>query len=215
MGFLNQLKSQADARRAQDSQQQADLDANFTATETASRSVLQYFGELARHLNVLHPDAPAMTLDGKAAWPVCTLVDFRVDARRKRWRDRDAADYVAIGWRIEPKAGAARIHTVMVNFLPDLERVQTRIAAGNLKHERKEIREGEKNALKAYVFECETESRASITATADHETAAIAFRMTNVAGFGIQTVTLDAEQIGQARLDELAKMVVSQPHAFC
>lgn len=214
MGFLNQLKSQAEARRVRDSQQQADLDANFTATEAAYRAVLQYFTELARHLNVLQPDGPNCTLDGKTPWPSCSLVDFRVDARRKRWRDRDAADYLAIGWRIKPKPGQADIHTVMVNFPPDLERVQSRIAAGNLKHERKEIREGTKNALKAYVFECETESRGSITATADHDVAAVTFRMVNVAGFGIQTVTLDAERVGQGKLDELAKMVVSQPHAF-
>lgn len=214
MGFLNQLKSQAEARRAQEDRQQADLEANYAATEAACRAVLNYFNELARHLNVLQPDSPAYTLDGKTRWPTCALQDFRVDARRKRWRDRDAADYVAIGWRIEPRPGEARMHTVTVNFPPDLERVQARIHAGNLKHERKEVRDPAKNALKAYVFECETQSRASVMATAEHDIAAITFRMTNTSGFGTQTVTMDAERIGQRVLDELAKMVVSQPHAF-
>lgn len=214
MGFLNQLKSQAEARRAQEGRQQADLEANFAATEAACRSVLSYFNELARHLNVLQPDGPAVTLDGRTPWPACALQDFRVDARRKRWRDRDAADYLAIGWRMEPRPGQAREHTVMVNFPPDLERVQGRIQAGNLKHERKEVREGPKNALKAYVFECETACRASIMATAEHDIAAVAFRVTNVCDFGTRTVTMDAERIGQRVLDELAKMIVSQPHAF-
>jgi hypothetical protein len=214
VGFLDQLKSQASALQSEKTELQANLAANAQQTEAACRSVLGYFNELAKQLNVLAPSGPAFTLDGKTPWPETVLSDFRVDARRKTLRDKEVFDYIGMGWQILPRAGAPVTGSVSVNFPPDLQRVESRIAIGMLRHERKEIRLPEKNALQAIVFDYEVESRGSVTVTPDHDSASVSFRVVNASGFAVQTAVWPAGKIKTDVLDELAKLIVAQPSSF-
>jgi hypothetical protein len=144
VSFLNQLRSQAKALQSQQSQQQLDFEENTAQTEAGCRCALQYLEDLARHLNVLGPAAPKFTLDGKTAWPAMKLAEFRVDSRKKMLRNREVFDYMAIGWRIVPRLGQPVGGTVTVNFPPDLQRVEARLAMGPVKHQRKELRHPKK-----------------------------------------------------------------------
>ena len=53
-----------------------------------------------------------------------------------------------------------------------------------------------------------------VTLTPDHDTGAIAFRVTNVGGFGVLTTRYPAAQVTNRLLDELAKKLVGQPSRF-
>lgn len=44
------------------------------------------------------------------------LVDFRIDARKKRLRDKEVFDYIAMVWRLVPREGAPKAGTVSANF---------------------------------------------------------------------------------------------------
>ncbi len=214
MSFLNQLKTQAKALQNQQNQQDHDLEGKTARTEAACRTVHHYLHDLAGQLNVIAPAAPRFSLDGKTPWPAMKLVDFRSDSRKKMLRNREAFDYLAIGWRVVPQLGQPVGGVVRVNFPPDLQRVESRLGMGPVKHERKEIRHPEKNALLAIEFEYMTETRGNVLVTPDHDKAQIAFRLLNTTGFEIANISWPADRVNSALLDELAKLIVSQPHRF-
>ncbi len=214
MSFLNQLKSQAKAAQGQREQQDSQLEERAAKTEAACEAVLSYLKDLARQLNVLQPPAPAFSLDGKTPWPAMKLVDFRVDARRKSVRGRDACDYIAMGWQVVPQIGEPVAGVVSVNFPPDLQRVESRLAMGPVKHDRQEVRDPARNVLRAIRFEYMTQTRGSVQVAAEHDDGQLAFRLLNTSGFEIVNLRWPADRINQSVLDELAKRIVSEPSQF-
>ena len=50
--------------------------------------------------------------------------------------------------------------------------------------------------------------------TPDHDNGSIAFRAMNAAGFGVINASCPAAMEKRDLLDELAKLIVSQPHKF-
>jgi hypothetical protein len=214
MSFLEQLKTQASAARNAQSQQQVEHDAATLATEQACNTVLFYLTEMVRSLDVLEPDGPALSLDSKTSWPEMKLAGFRIDARKKRLRDREVFDYIGVGWQIVPRDGRPVAASVSANFLPDLQRLEARLATGWVQHERHEILHPEKRTLQAIRLDYTTQSRGTIRVTPDHEKSTLAFRLANLTGFGLTNTSWRADQISSATLDELAKMVCGQPSRF-
>ena len=214
MSFLNQLKSQASALQTQQNGQQINHAANAKITEAALTTALQYCTELVKQLNVIGPTGPKLALDSKAPWPVMKLVDFRLDARKKNLRDQEVFDYIAMAWRIVPRDGAPVAGTVSANFPPDLKRIETRLAAGAVQHERVNVRHPEKNTLQAIRFDYVTEARGGVTITADHDAAKLLFRLINPQGFEIVNTSYPSGHIQVSVLDEMAKLLVGQASSF-
>ena len=214
MSFLNQLKTQAKALQTERSAQEATLEERVALTEKAAAFIGPYLQDLARQLNVIEPAGPELSLDGKVKWPAMKLVDFRVDARRKMLRGLEVFDYIAMGWRIVPQIGAPVGGLVSVNFPTDMQRVESRLALGLVKHERREIRHPEKNVLQSVRYEYVTATRGSVMATTDHEAAQVRFRLLNTGGFEVVSVDWPADGVGHETMDELAKRIVGQPSRF-
>jgi hypothetical protein len=214
MSFLNQLKSQAKALQGEQVQLQLNLEENTAQTEAACRCALPYLQDLARHLNVIGPAAPRFSLDGRTPWPAMKITEVRVDARKKMLRNHEVFDYLAMGWRVVPQIGEPVGGTVTVNFPPDLHRVEARLAMGPVRHERKEVRHPEKNTLRALQFDYVTETRGNVVVTPDHDKAVVAFRLLNATGFEILNVAWPAAKVKAEVLDELAKLIVSEPNRF-
>jgi alpha-D-ribose 1-methylphosphonate 5-triphosphate diphosphatase PhnM len=139
---------------------------------------------------------------------------FRFDARKKLLRDKEVFDYLAVGWQLLPRTGEVQKARVSVNFPPDLERVQKRLAAGHVVHERLEQRHPESNALLAIVFEFEMAARANVMVTADHDAGQLQFRLACVGSMDVVQHTLPAHQVNTTVLDELARLVVGEPSRF-
>lgn len=214
MSYLQQLKRQAQALQAEQGAQQQDADASIQATEVACQRVWNYFGELARQLNVIGPAATRLGLDKRSPWTDMHQTGFRFDARKKKLRDKDVFDYLALGWQLLPRSGEVRKGRVSVNFPPDLERVQQRLAAGHVVHERLEQRHPQTNALQALVFEYEMAARASVLVTADHDAGQLHFRLACVNGMEIVQHSLPATRVDTTALDELARLIVGEPSRF-
>ena len=104
-----------------------------------------------------------------------------------------------MGWDIIPQTGAPVAGMVSVNFPPDLERVQKRLAFGHVEHERKDVRHPEKNTLQAICFEYITKARGNITVTTDHDNGHLQFRLANADGFGVVTTSWPAARIEHLR----------------
>lgn len=215
MSFLSELKSRANALQGLQLDAQHDLMASTQACEVACRMAVMYLQDLCVQLNVIQPPATgAYSLDGKAPFPALVQRNFRCDARRKMLRNAEVCNYIGVGWDLAPGTGQVATHTVTVNFPPDLERVTQRLSIGQVPHERNEQRHPDSNKLLAYVFDYQTEARAFITLTPDHDGGRIAFRVSNVGGFGVLNTTYRAAQVTQALMDELAKKLVGQASRF-
>lgn len=215
MSFLSELKNQANLLQGLELGVQRDLAAGTEACQQACRVALAYLQDLCAQLNVIQPPATgAYSLDGKSPFPALAQRNFRCDARRKMLRNAEVFDYIGVGWDLLPATGLVATHRVTVNFPPDLERVTNRLSVGQIPHERKDLRHPESNKLLAYEFDYQTESRAFITLTPDHDVGCIAFRITNVGGFGVLNTVYPAAQVNTKLLDELAKKLVGQPSRF-
>jgi hypothetical protein len=214
MSFLDQLRIQASAVKSQQEQQQVEHDASTHATEQACNTVLLYLEQMVRQLNVIEPDGPKLSLDGKTPWPAMKLTGFTLDSRRKMLRNREVVDFIGVGWQIVPRIGRLVTGSVSANFLPDLQRLEARLAIGWVQHERHEIRHPEKNTLQLVRLDYTTQSRGNIRVTPDHDNAMLAFRLANLSGFGLAHSTWPAAQVQGAVLDELAKLVCGQPSRF-
>lgn len=215
MSFLNQLKNQAKAVQHQRDAQGSVLEERIGVTEEACRRILSYLQDLAGQLSVIEPPAPRFTLDGRTPWPAMKFVDFRVDARRKVVRSREVFDFIGMGWRVVPQSGRPVNGVVSVNFPTEMQKVESRLFMGPVKHERREIRNPEKrNVLQEVRYEYVTETRGTVTATADHDHGFITFRLLNTDGFDVTTTQYPAGRITTEVLDELAKRIVGQPNTF-
>ena len=214
MSFLDQLKIQASAVKSHQVQQQVEHDTTTLATEHACSTVLFYLEQMVQSLNVIEPDGPKLSLDGKTPWPAMKLTGFKIDSRKKTVRNREVFDDIGVGWQIVPRAGRAVSGSVSANFLPDLQRLEARLATGWVQHERHEIRHPEKNTLQMVRLDYTTQSRGNILVTPDHENAMLAFRLANLTGFGLAHTTWPVAQVYTQVLDELAKMVCGQPSRF-
>lgn len=214
MGFLQQLKQQAQAVQAEQGLQVRHLDANGDATEQACQLLRQYLSELATQLNVIQPAAQTLSLDGKTAWPDMKLADFRFDARQKLLRQREVMSHVALGWRQLLRVDASARGRVAVNFPPELERVERRLRAGQVRHERLEQRHPDTHKLVSVVFEHDLATRASVVFTPDHDQAVFSVRLVCVRDWHTQSLSMPTAAITTECLDELAKAIVGQPNVF-
>ena len=214
MSFLNQLKEQASALQSAQVAQHTHHEATTRLTDAAAKTAWLYVSDLARQLNVIQPAGPKLSLDGKTPWPAMKLLDFQADARKKKLRDQEVFDYIALGWRVVPQQGAPLPGSVSANFPPDLQRIETRLANGGVQHERVNVRHPEKNTLQAIRFDYLTEARGGVTITADHHSGTLSFRLSNVQAFDLQTVVQPASQIQSPLLDELAKLMLGQASRF-
>ena len=163
---------------------------------------------------MIEPPGPKLSLDGKTPWPAMKLIDFRPDARKKKLHDHEVTDYIALSWLIVPQGTAPVGGSVSANFPPDLQRIESRLAAGTVQHERVNVRHPEKNTLQAIRFDYTTQARGGITLTVDHLAAKFAFRLANLQTFEVVTTPYRADQIQTSVLDELAKLVVGQESRF-
>lgn len=214
MSFLQQLKTQANDLQSQRGQVVQQLDANVVATEAACQAVWHYLSELAAQLNVIQPASRDISLDGKTKWPAMKLADFRFDARKKILRQREVTEHLALGWRMVPVRPTPDRGSVNVNFPPELERVETRLRAGQIKHERLEQRHADSNKLLSIVFEHDLAARGGVVFTPDHDQASFRVRLLCVTALAANQASVPAGQIKVAWLDDLAKAVVGQPSSW-
>ena len=98
MGFLDDLKRQADAAKARETTDFGALERNAALAEAACNSVFKYLASLAQQLNVLLPTSKASyRLEKRHVFEGMKMVDFRADTRKKRNRGPSLAQCASTG----------------------------------------------------------------------------------------------------------------------
>ena len=211
MSFLDDLKRQADARKAQQTVDVAALARNTALTEAACKSVFTYFNTLVDQLSVLKPTSPArFVLDRQHVFQGLPLSDFRVDARRKRLREEDVTDYIVLHWQLQ----TGRKLQLMKDFVTDIEKLEPKLRQSGAQVDAEAVRDPDNGKLLGMRYSFAADFRGSVRVTPSHDTGWLHFQLHNLDGFESISVDFAALEVGSVRLDELARWLVGQPHGF-
>jgi hypothetical protein len=211
VGFLDDLKRQADAVKAQHTTDDRALERNAALADAAAKSANTYFIVLAQQLNVLRPLSKATyRLDRRQVCTGLQLCDFRDDARRKRLRGDEVYDHTVLRWRIASGAALA----LTKNFLPDIEQLEARLRQGGVQADAEAVRNPLNAKLQEMRYQFVADFHASVLVTPNHDTGQVRFELVNLDGLETVSVDFPAFEVGTARLDDLAHWILGEPHAF-
>jgi hypothetical protein len=216
MGFLDQIKQQADAVKLQQSAGSEYHEGNTLAIEAACLTVLDYFSALAPQFNVLKPPSRGRhILDRQHSFTDLPQTDFRVDSRRKpspkpTTLQPDLFDHVVMQWALDAKQQLV----LQKDFITDIEKLEPKLNQSGAKFDAEDVRDPASRKLKFMRYTLAARFTASVYVEPRHNAGTLCFRINNIDGFDTVTLTFSPAQINTARLDELAKWIVGQPHRF-
>lgn len=211
MGLLDDLKRQAEALQAQQSQDSAAFERNMQLADAACKTAFTYLDTLVRQLIVLKPVSKVRyELDRKTRLEGLPMTQLKVDARRRMLRGQEVFDHVVLHGRL---ANGQRLALVK-DFLPDIEKLEPRLRASGATVHAQPVRHPETNKLVEMRYELPVDIAISARLTPDHARGRIGVRVQNFDGFETVDLELPATEIGSTRLDELARWLLGEPHRF-
>jgi hypothetical protein len=211
VGFLDDLKRQADDARARLNTDTSLLERNSALADAACKTASSYFSTLVQQLNVLRPPAKVTyRLDKRHAFEAMQLCDFRSDARRTRLRGAEVYERVALRWRMTSGQRLALVK----NFLPDIEQIESRLRRSGAQFHAETVRHPETNKLQEMRYEINADFEAAVNIAPDHDNGRLRFELVNLDGFETVTVEFAAFEVGTGRMDELARWIMGEPSGF-
>lgn len=211
MGYLDELKRQAEEARARQTQDIGALERNAMLTDSACQSAARYFNTLAQQLNVLRPVSKAVwRFDNRTSFTQLRFTDFRADSRLKKLRYAEVFDHVVLNFA----AKTGQRVTLAKDFPPEIEKLESRLRQCGTQYESRIIRDQEQGRFVEKRFEFVADFVSSIRMLPDHDGARIDFQIVNLDGFETISVGFPAFEVGSARLDDLARWIVGEPNEF-
>ena len=211
MGFLDDLKRQAEALQAQQTLDTAALDRNAQLADAACKTAFTYLDTLVRQLLVLKPVSRArFEFDRRTRLEGLPITQPKVDARRRQLRGHEVFDHVVLHARL---ANGQRLALVK-DFPPEIEKLEPRLHASGAPVHAQAVRHPESNKLLEMRYELPVDFALSARFTPDHDRARIAVRLQNFDGLETVELELPATELGSTRMDELARWLLGEPHRF-
>jgi hypothetical protein len=211
VGFLDDLRRQADALRDREDGDAAQLRRRVAATEQAARAAMAYFNGLADQLQVLHLPSPTRyELDRKHVFERLPMSDFFADGRRTMLGDDEVHESVMIHWQCK----SGQVLQLVKDFPNEIERLEARLAQGAVPVSKDVVRHPDTGKLVEVRYEVEADFRASVRCLPQPAEARLDFVLSNLSALETITGWLPAEALDEACLDELAKLMVGKPSRF-
>jgi hypothetical protein len=211
VGYLDELKRQAEEARARQTQDIGALERNAMLTDSACQSAARYFNTLAQQLNVLRPLSKAVwRFDNRTSFTQLRFTDFRADSRLKKLRYAEVFDHVVLNFA----AKTGQRVTLAKDFPPEIEKLESRLRQCGTPYESRIIRDQEQGRFVEKRFEFVADFVSSVRMLPDHDGARIDFQIVNLDGFETISVSFPAFEVGSARLDDLARWIVGEPNEF-
>lgn len=209
MGLLDDLKKQADALKAQDTDRTESLRANAVAVDMALRRNFIYLNDLGKQLNVVQMPSP-FTYKIPSLPDVNGLIvkDFHCDFRSKHFIDKDYYGEVHVGYRVY----ADKVLTAKKG--PDeMERFRDFLWSNNIEHKSEQFRD-QRKVITHEIFKVNCDFRVQAKIEGDHETGKIKVVTKNVGEFQIDPFNLLAQEFGEQHVDEFAKYLIGRPNTW-
>ncbi len=211
MGYLDDLKRQAEQAQARQTNDRSSLERNMLVVEAACTSAHRYFTQLATQLNVLKPVSRAVfRFDTQTEFRNLQLSGFRADARMKKLRHVDVFDHVSITF--DMKTGTRL--TIAKDFPPTMEKLEARLLQCGAPYTGDVIRDPATGKFVEKRYEIRADFRGSVRVLPDHDAGWVEFQVVNIEGLGTTRVKFPGFEIGTARLDELARWMTGEPNRF-
>lgn len=210
MGLLDDLKRQADMVRTHDSLQRSNLQDNVRVVDEAMHKTFHYLLELFKQLGILKPANPTVyAITGVGELRGLTYVDGFVDPRKKKFAERDVYDYMDfyVKWS-SPK------NLVVMRDMPQtIAKVRDMLWATNIKFTEVETKSAYGTVAKVE-FTIPVAVTVNFTVRADHEGRRLLFFGKNALRLGIDDFAVPADDLSEAVLEELAKVLIGQKSDF-
>jgi hypothetical protein len=211
VGFLDDLKRQADAAKAAETSDIGALERNAALADAACNTAFKYLNSLVQQLNVLKPSSKVTYwLDKRHAIDKLKLVEFRADARRKRLRGNEVFDHVVFRYVLKSNQRLS----LTKNFINDIELLESRLRRSGAPMRNEAVKNPETGKLMEMRYEIICDFNASVHITPDHDAGRLRFELINLDGFETVNVEFPAFEVGNARLDELARWLMGEPNTF-
>ena len=211
VGFLDDLKRQADAAKAAETTDMGAMERNAALADAACNTAFKYLNSLVQQLNVLKPVSKVTYwLDKRHAIDKLKLVDFKADARRKRLRGNEVFDHVVFRYVLKSNQRLS----LTKNFINDIELLESRLRRSGAPMRNEAVKNPETGKLMEMRYEIICDFNASVHITPDHDTGRLRFELINLDAFETVNVEFPAFEVGNARLDELARWLMGEPNSF-
>jgi hypothetical protein len=210
MGFLDELKSQADSLNKEKQAYQTNLVANAELVDARMRQTFSYLNELSKQLEIIKPASPqTFELHGVGKFDQLMLVDFFADYRKRKFNDAEVFDIVTLQFKHQ----SPRNIQLKKDMPHQIELCEDALWRHNLKFQREDVRhENGKMRWTEFIIPCSVNAEASMQG--DYEHAQLIFKLKNFERFETLTVAFQAAVFGESILEDLARMIVGQPNRF-
>ena len=209
MGLLDDLKKQADALKAQDTDKTESLRGNAVAVDHALRRSFLYLNDLGKQLSVVQMPSP-FTYKIPTVGDVNGLIvkDFRADFRSKHVIDKDYYGEVHVGYRCFSDK------VLNVKKGPDeLEKFRDFLWSNNIEHKSEQFRD-QRKVITHEVFRVVCDFRIQVKIEGDHESGKIKIVTKNVGEFEVDIFNFMAAEMNDQVVEELAKFLIGRPSNF-
>ena len=211
MGFLDDLKRQADAAKAAETTDIGALERNAALADAACNTAFKYLNSLVQQLNVLKPVSKVTYyIDKRHAIDKLKLIDFKADARRKRLRGNEVFDHVVFRYVLKSNQRLS----LTKNFINDIELLESRLRRSGAPMRNEAVKNPETGKLLEMRYEIICDFNASVHITPAPDAGRLRFELVNLDGFETVNVEFPAFEVGNARLDELARWLLGEPNNF-
>jgi hypothetical protein len=210
MGFLDDLKSQANSLTQEKQAHNTKLVANAELVDARLRQAFTYLNDLCKQLEIIKPPSPhTFELHGIGKFDHLMLIDFFADYRRKKFNDTEVFDIVTLAF----KHYSARSILVKKDMPNQIEQCETALWRHNLKFQREDIR-NEDGKLRWAEFTIPCSVITGISIEGDIEQAQLIFKLKNFDRFETMTVAFAAPTFDESILEDFARMLVGQANRF-
>ncbi len=212
MGFLDDLKHQAEQTKKQLGAAAGAVESEIQLVNSTLDRTFHYFRELADQLQVIEPATPLVfPLHGVGDLSDLKLGNLSADYRRKKSGNdfSDLIDRVTLTFSYQN----SQKFVVERDDIFQIERLKEHLDRYAFKFELEEEK-NERGLIVRGTFVIPWEVRALVHVRGDELHRRIIFVTRNVERLGEQEFVFDAEQLTESVLDEFARFMLGQPNRF-
>ena len=209
MGLLDDLKKQADAMKAQDTDKTESLRSTAVSVDHSLRRLFLYLNDLGKQLNVVQMPSP-FTFDLPSVGRIESLVikDFFCDFRSKHFIDKDYYGEVHVAYR----CWSEKVLTIKKGP-DDMEKFRDVLWQSNIEHASEQFR-NERKVITHEVFKVKCDFRVQAKVEGDHESGKLKIVTKNVEGFSVDLYNLLAVEMNDQGVEEFAKHFIGRPNRW-
>jgi hypothetical protein len=209
VGLLDDLKKQADALKAQDTDKTESLRSTAVAVDHSLRRLFLYLNDLGKQLNVVQMPSPfVFGLPTVGNIDSLIIKDFFCDFRSKHFIDKDYYGEVQVGYRCYSE----KVLTIKKGP-DDMEKFRDVLWQSNVEHTSEQFR-NERKVISHEIFKVKCDFRVQSKVDGDHESGKLKIVTKNVGGFSVDLYNLMAQEMHDQGVEEFAKYFIGRPNTW-